>query len=222
MNPARASRLAGALYLVIILAGVWGEGFARGGMLVPGDAAATAAAIREGAGLFRLALAADLLMTFCDAGVAVLLFLLLRGFFVVAALAAMIFRLIQTAVIAANMLVTASAGLLAEAGDAPALVAMELRALGYDIGLGFFAICNLLLGAIFVRSRGLPGWLGLLLAATGAVYLAGTGLHILAPAALAAFQPAYLVPLIVETVFAFWLLLAGPRRLVPAVATGAH
>ena len=48
--PAQA-RLAGLLYLVIIVAGLWGEGIARGGLT-------TAEAIRQGAGLCRLALTA--------------------------------------------------------------------------------------------------------------------------------------------------------------------
>lgn len=48
--PAQA-RPAGLLYLVIIVAGLWGEGIARGGLT-------TAEAIREGAGLCRRAVTA--------------------------------------------------------------------------------------------------------------------------------------------------------------------
>ena len=121
--PAQA-RLAGLLYLVIIVAGVWGEGIARGGMT-------SAEAIREGAGLYRLAMGADMLMALCDAGVAVLLYLLLRPLAPAAALGAMVFRLIQTAVIAANMIVTAAALMLAGAGrpgvDVPAVPARPGR-----------------------------------------------------------------------------------------------
>lgn len=134
--PAQA-RLAGALYLVIIAAGVWGEAVARGGTIVPGDAEATARAIRDGGTMFRAALLADLLMALCDAGVAVLLFLLLRPLAPAAALAAMVFRLVQTSVVAANMLVTAAA--LAAAGEAAGLATalMDLRGarLRYRAGL---------------------------------------------------------------------------------------
>ncbi len=222
MSIGGQTRLAGLLYLVIIVAGVWGEGFARGGLLVPGDVTSTAAALRENDTLFRVALLADLLMALCDAGVAVLLFLLLRAVAPAAALAAMVFRLVQTSVVTANMLVTAAALMLASGAEALALTMMELRALGYDIGLAFFGICNLILGAIFLRSAGLPGILGWLLAGSGAVYLTGTALHILAPSALPAFQPAYLLPLLGETIFALWLLFRGGRTLANAVAAAAH
>ncbi len=53
-------------------AGIWGEAVARGGLYVPGDAEATAAAISGSEGLFRAALLTALLMALCDAGVAVL------------------------------------------------------------------------------------------------------------------------------------------------------
>ena len=44
-NRSRLARVAGALYLVIILCGVWSEGIARAQLIVPGDAMATALAI---------------------------------------------------------------------------------------------------------------------------------------------------------------------------------
>ena len=209
------ARLAGLLYLVIIVAGVWGEGVARGGLV-------TAAAIREGAGLYRLAMGADMLMALCDAGVAVLLYLLLRPLAPAAALGAMVFRLIQTAVIAANMIVTAAALMLAGADMPGVEVALDLRALGYDIGLAFFGICNLLIAAIFLRENALPNPLGGALGLSGLIYLAGSAVHLLAPAALASVQPAYLVPLLAETAFAIWLLLRRARSIAAAIATAPH
>jgi len=208
-------RLAGLLYLVIIVAGLWGEGIARGGLT-------TAEAIREGAGLYRLAMGADLLMALCDAGVAVLLYLTLRPLAPAAALGAMVFRLIQTAVIAANMIVTAAALMLAWA-DLPGVeAALDLRALGYDIGLAFFGICNPLIAAIFLRENALPNLLGGALGLSGLIYLAGSAVHLLAPEALTAVQPAYLVPLLAESAFALWLLLRAGRSIPAAIATAPH
>jgi hypothetical protein len=212
--PAQA-RLAGLLYLVIIVAGVWGEGIARGGMT-------TAAAIRDGAGVFRLTMGSDLLMALCDAGVAVLLYLLLRPLAPAAALGAMVFRLIQTAVIAANLIVTAAALMLAGADLPGVAVVMELRGLGYDIGLAFFGICNLLIAAIFLRENALPDWLGGAIGLSGLIYLAGSAMHLLAPDWLPALQPAYLVPLVVETAFALWLLARAGRTIPAAIARAPH
>ncbi len=218
MTVGGQARLAGVLYLVIIVAGIWGEAVARGGLIVADDAEATAALIRGSEGLFRASLLADLLMALCDAGVAVLLFLLLRPCAPAAALAAMVFRLVQTAVITTNMLVTAAALAFAGGMEALTLAMMELRGLGYDIGLGFFGVCNAILGVIFLRIAALPTLLGWLLSGSGIVYLIGTTLHLVAPAILPAFQLAYLLPVAAETVFAFWLLLRGGRTFAAASA----
>lgn len=53
------ARMAGLLYLVIIVFGISSEAFIRSGLIVPGDAAATAANILTFQGLFRASFAAD-------------------------------------------------------------------------------------------------------------------------------------------------------------------
>src|ERR1035437_9410415 len=77
MSPNRLARVAGLLYLVIAL----GCGFAqavRTSIIVPGDAAATAAAIRNSATLFRFAFVSDLVGTTFFLFTAMALFVLLR------------------------------------------------------------------------------------------------------------------------------------------------
>jgi hypothetical protein len=54
------ARLTGWLYLVIIVCAGFSEGYARATLIVPEDPAATAANILEHEGLFRMALASDL------------------------------------------------------------------------------------------------------------------------------------------------------------------
>jgi Domain of unknown function (DUF4386) len=51
--PARQARIAGLCYLVVIAGGLFAEGFARGALVVPGDAAATARAIAADEALWR-------------------------------------------------------------------------------------------------------------------------------------------------------------------------
>jgi len=70
---ARTARFAGALYLVIILCGLWSELAVRGPLTVDGDAAATAANILANEGLFRAAFAADTIMAMADVALAILL-----------------------------------------------------------------------------------------------------------------------------------------------------
>lgn len=215
-SPQPAARAAGALYLVIIVAGLWSELGVRARLVAPDDAATTAENILGSETLFRASTAADALMALCDVGLAVLLFALLRPVSLTLALMATAFRLVQTAVIAASLVLqhgallalTNTAGAIAQP-EALALLLLELHAFGYDLGLAFFGVCSLLLGALIWRSGYLPRALGALVAAAGAVYLAGTALRFLAPALLGAFQPAYAVCLLAETALCLWLLIRG-------------
>lgn len=214
------ARLAGGLYLAIVALGLWSEVGVRAGLIVPGDAAATAANILAAPGLFRLGFAADALMAFADAGLAVLLFVLLRPAGRTLALMAMVFRLVQTAIIAMNLLnqhtalaLLEGAGRLGGLGTdevrALALLALETHAAGYDLGLLFFGINSVLTGYLISRSGYLPRLLGGLMAAAGLVYLVGGALVFLAPAMAGPFAPAYLVPVLAETGLALWLLVRG-------------
>ncbi|MAB08179.1 MAG: DUF4386 domain-containing protein [Rhodobacteraceae bacterium] len=210
------ARLAGVLYLAIILLGLTSELALRGALLVPGDAAATAERILAAPGLLRASLAADTLMALADVALAVLLYLLLRPVNGGVALAAMVFRLVQAALIAMSLLFQQAALLTLDAGGDPALAlgAMEMHGHGYDLGLVFFGVNSLLTGWLLWRSGWVPRALAGLLALAGLVYLSGSFLLFLAPAQAAAFQMAYVIPVVAETGFCLWLLIRGlgPRR----------
>jgi hypothetical protein len=211
-NPSVVARLAGVLYLGIIVLGIWSELAVRAPLAVPGDPAATLTNIREAAALLRLSLAADTLMAVFDVALAVLLFVLLRPVDPLLALMAMAFRLIQAAVIGATLLNQQAALLVLGAGDVtPELAALflDLQSHGYDLGLIFFGVNSLLTGYLVVRSGFLPRLIGAGLAAAGVVYLTGSYLLFLAPGFADAFAPAYAVPLVAEAAFCLWLLLRG-------------
>ncbi|APZ52111.1 DUF4386 domain-containing protein [Salipiger abyssi] len=212
-RPRATARFAGLLYLLIILLGLSGELALRGPLLVPGDALATAERILAAPGLLRLSVAADTLMALADVALAVLLYLLLRPVNGAVALMAMVFRLVQAALIALSLLFLHGALLaLDRAGDAAAetaLLATELHAHGYDLGLVFFGINSLLTGWLLLRSGYVPRALGVLLGLAGLVYVSGSALRFLAPALSEAFAPAYLLPVIAETAFCLWLLIRG-------------
>ena len=204
------ARIAGALYLAIILLGVGGEVLIRA-PLRGASAVETAASIAGSEGLVRLGLAGDAAMALCDAALAVLLFRLLRPAGPTLSLLALVFRLIQTSVIAGNLLLIEAAVRLSTQEPALSGLAFELHATGYDFALVFFGMNALALAPLAMRSGWLPRALGPALAAAGAVYLVGSGLRILAPDAVEFFAPAYLVPLLTETAFCLILLFgAGP------------
>jgi hypothetical protein len=94
-------RFAGLLYLVIIVFGISSEVLLRGPLVASGSADAVASAIAANPVPLRLSIAADAVMAMSDAALAVLLFLILRAYGPGLALAAMVFRLMQGAVIAA-------------------------------------------------------------------------------------------------------------------------
>jgi len=220
--PVQMARIAGLLYLIIIVFGIWAEVFVRSGIVVSGDAGATAQNIAASPGLFRAGFVADSIMVLCDIGLAVLLYILLKPVGLEVALVAMFFRLAQAAVLAVNLLNYYAAILLLdgtglaavfEADHLNAMVAfyLNLHSHGYDLGLLFFGIHCLLLGYLIFKSRYMPRILGTLVMAAGLVYLIGTYTRFLVPDYVATVAPIYLVAVISEVSLCVWLLVKGVR-----------
>lgn len=210
-DPRPLARLGGAFYLCIILCGLTAELAVRGQLIVQGAADETAANILAAPGLFRLGLALDLTMVLADIGLAVVLFLLLRPADAGLALGAMVLRLMQAAVLAANLLAYYGALMLLERGGAPdqALFLLDLHRHGYDLGLIFFGAQCLVLGLLLLRAAWFPSALGVLSMAAGAVYLIGSGTLFLAPGLNAVLQPLYAIPVAAELTLCLYLLIRG-------------
>ena len=201
-SPVLQARIAGLLYLVIIIFGLSGELFIRSRLIVSGDAQATAANIVAAPGLFRAGFLTDSIMIVSDIGLAVLLYALLVPVNKIVALVAMCFRLAQSAVLALNLLHYHAAGMLLNGSypsifgvaraDSLALFFLDLHAHGYDLALLLFGCHCLLLGYLLYRSQYLPRLLGVLATAAGIVYLIGTYTRFLAPAHVDAVAPIYM------------------------------
>jgi hypothetical protein len=210
---ARKAQLAGLLYLVIILTGLGAELGLREPMIDLSDADATAAAILSAPGRFRLAIAADLVMALSDAGLAILLYLIFRAMAPGLALSAMVFRLIETVLIAASLMALLTAWLVLSRAeglaDAPklALVFLDLHAHGYDLGLVFFGVNSLIMGLLVWRSGLFGKAFGAGIAIAGLVYLIGSGLRFFVPEWSTVFAPAYGLTILAETAFCLRLLL---------------
>lgn len=220
-SPQRYARVGGLLYLIIIVAGMSGELFLRGPMIVAGDAAATAANIAAHQGVWRASIAGDLVMHMCDAGVMLVFFVLLRPVNRNLALLAILFNLIQTGVAVANKLTLVVPLFLL--GDAPYLTAFTTRqreALSYialrthDYGFGFalifFGLECLVIGYLIIRSGYLPRTLGYLMQLAGACYLVNSFALVLSPALASSLFPAIMLPpFVAESAMALWLLVKG-------------
>ena len=206
------ARLAGLLYLLIILCGLTAELALRGPLIDFGDAAATASSILAAPGKFRLAIAADLVMALCDAGLAILLYLMFRAAGPGLALSAMIFRLIQTVLIAASLMFLMAAWLVLTRYDgavgAPtlAMVFLDLHTHGYDLGLVFFGVNSLIMGALVWRCGFIARAFGVGLVTAATVYIIGSSVRFFAPGLTDAFAPAYGLTILAETAFCLRLL----------------
>ena len=220
-SPRALARMCGALYLYIMVAGTFAELGVRSRLVVPGDAAATAANIGAHETLFRLGFSGELLHLACDVGVAILLYALLRRVDRNVALLAAFMRLACDVVLAfASLSHFATLRLLAGGeylkGFAPeqlqglALLAMRLHGDGYAISLVFFAFACFALGYLILKSTFLPRTLGALLAVAGGCYLVSSFTHFLDPAFAARLFPALFLPIFVaEGSLTLWLLVKG-------------
>jgi len=221
----RELRLAGLCYLAIIALGLFSEVFVRGTLVVAGDAAATARHIAAQPQLWRLGLAADLLMQVLDVPVIVVLWRLLRPVNETLALTATGLNLVQTTVLVANRvqllaaldLLTGTAmqeAFLPGQRDALAMLAVGLHGQGFGIGLVFFGVACVIRGALVIASGVVPRLLGWGLAAAGLAYLLNSFALLLAPAFARLLFPAVMLPVLVgELAFALWLALSGRLRL---------
>lgn len=199
-----------------------GELVVRSSIVEPGNAAATAANIKASGGLFRFGFLADSVMSLCDIALAVLLYVLLKPVSKTIALMAMCFRLIQTAVIALNLL-HYHAAIIALSGseytaafgteqiNALASFLLDLHSHGYDLGLLPFGVSCLLLGYLVYRSGYLPKFIGVLLVAAGFTYLIGSYTRFLFPAYVQTVMPIYIVAIVAELAMSLWLLIKGVR-----------
>jgi uncharacterized protein DUF4386 len=221
MSPKTLARIGGALYVFIIVAGIFGELFVRDALIVSGNAAATAANVAAHEGLWRLGIAGDLAMHIADLPLLVILYVLMRPVNRELALLVLLFDAVQSAVLIAskmNLLMPLFAA--GEAGYLKAFTPEQLQALsylsmrmdshGFGFGLIFFGCGCLVLGWLIRRSGYLPWILGALIQLAGVCYLVNSFALILAPSLAGALFPAImLVPFVGETSLALWLLIKG-------------
>jgi len=220
-SPQIYARIGGVLYLIIIVAGGLGEMFIRNGLVVPGDAAATAHGLLVTSSLWRIGIAGDLLQHVCDVGLALVLYVLLRPVNRNIALLALLFDLVAMSVFIANKLnLMLPLFLLDDAKYLQAFTPGQLQALsyvairahdcGFGIGLIFFGCECIVLGWLIFHSGYLPKFLGVLMPIAGVLYMINSFALILAPKLAHALFPTIMLPcFIAELSLCLWLMLKG-------------
>jgi hypothetical protein len=229
-SPRLEARIAGFLYLAVILLGGWAEVGVRQGLVTAGDPAATARAIMAHQGLFRLGFAAEMVTNVIAIPVTLIIYRLLKPAGPFLALLGIAMDLTQNTINATNAWTQFAP--LTLLGGSPNLAAVphaELVALarlaltwhdvGFDIALTFFGLALLIEGFLIFRSGYFPRWLGALYMLAGACYLINSTVYFLAPGL--DLGVAILLPCLVgETALSLWLLIVGVNETKWRAAAG--
>ena len=220
-SPQLYARIGGALYLIIIVIGFWGEMFVRDKLIVSGDAAATAANIMSHESLWRFHIAAELFLLICAITLLLILYVLLRPVSRDLAWLAVFFNLVSIGIeAAATMYLLEALFPLGNAGYLKAFPPEQLYAMaslslkshgyGFSVSLIFFGCFCVIVGYLIFKSGYLPKTIGVLMQIAGVCYLTNSLALVLSPAVANRLFPAILVPAFIgEVSLCLWLLVKG-------------
>jgi hypothetical protein len=221
LSSRKTARLTGLFYLIIILGGLYGGLIVRASIVVPMAPEETLDNLLAHEQLFRMGFLADLAMVISDVMVSVLFYLLLKSTNSMIALFAMVFRLLQSSILGANLinlfspvlLINAPEGLM-ERSELAAGVMQKMEAFeyGYLISGVFFAINCALMGYLLFKSELFPMIFGWLLGAAAFGYLFNCLAHFAIPTFIELSEMIMLfTAVIAELAFCLYLLVKGTR-----------
>ena len=223
IEPAQhtAAKVAGFLYLFTMVTANFAEFYARGRMIVPGDAVQTARNIAASERLFRLGIVSNLI-TFASVVILVVaLYVVLKPINRNVALLAAFWRLAESAIFA---LITLNdfvvLRLLSGADYLRAFDTQQLQALtytfvgvhdaGYLIGLVFFGLGSTVFAYLWFKSRYIPRALAAWGIFSSLVVAIVTLAIMVFPSLAAVVIPVYFAPIFIfEVTLGLWLLLKG-------------
>ncbi|WP_428738020.1 DUF4386 domain-containing protein [Sulfurimonas sp.] len=219
MSSIRLAHFASILYFIIIICGISSEMLVRSPFINMQDMTITLANLLQYRSFFNFAFGFDLLMLICDITLAIVFYILFQTINKNLSLSAFVFRLLHSVVVLIALLFFYFAIFIATQNSLVSVqnkvfikLFLELHAYGYDLGLIFFAFSNLALGILFISSTSLPKLLGYGLLMASIVYLIGSLIHFFASQYLFIIKVAYIIPFIVESSFAFWLLMLKQKH----------
>jgi uncharacterized protein DUF4386 len=228
----KTARLAGLLYLVSSIPGVFALLYVPEKLVVRGDATATADRIRASGTLFRMGIGAELLGFTLFIFVALVLYRLFKPVSPEPALWMMVLILLSTPIsflgivneVAALKLVGGVGGvdflsaLDAHQRDALAYLFLNLHAQGFLVAQVFWGLWLFPFGICVIRSGFIPRILGVLLMIAGCGYIASSLADLVFPQYAHAVHQVTRILNLAELPIIFWLLIWGAK----AQPTGAR
>ena len=220
ISPRLKARIAGVLYVIIIVLALFAPFPVAPSWLVHDDLSASLDRILVSKLQYSIGGLAELITNACDVGVALIFYDLLKPVSESIALLALFFRLAYVAIAGANVLnhfaplfiMSSSKDLAAFKPDqlrSLAATFLRLHTIGFDIALVFFGFHCVVVGYLFFRSTFFPRFLGALLALAGLGYLTNTFASFLIPALAVRLIRYTLVLGAGEILSALWLLVIG-------------
>ena len=222
----KTARLAGFLYLVSSIPGVFGLLYVPGKLFVKGDAVATADRIRTSETLLRLGVAAELLGSILFIFVALVLYRLFKPVSERAALTMMVLILLSFPISFLNAVNEIAALYFAGGGgaaqvlsvfdshqrDALAYVFFHLHSQGLVVAAQiFWGLWLFPFGICVMRSGFIPRSLGILLMVAGCGYIASAFAELVIPWDVRAVEQVTRILTLAELPIIFWLLIWGAR-----------
>ncbi len=216
------ARTCGWIYVLIFVAGLFGEVFVSGRLVVTGDTSSTVSRILASEELWRLGYAAQILTMLCDVAVAWLLYVLLAPVERNLSLLAAFFRLTYVAAYAAAPLAYIAVVPLAHQHLLQAVTfALQMHNSAFALSLVFFGANLALVGYLIGRAPINVRWLCIALEVAGACYIINSFTAFAARPLHAVLYPWILIPpFFAELSLTFWLLFT--RRFNQAASVKAQ
>ena len=220
MKPQRDARIAGFLYLIVIVGGAFAEAWVRGRLVVPGDPLATAQNIQTHQLLYRWGFIVELFYCVCNVPLILILFRLLKIVNRNVAAMMLVLSMLANALESVSLFADYAPLILLGSGNslsafnteqlsALAYLSVQLFELGFAASLIFFGVSCLMMAYLIGHSNFLPRILGLLLAIEGIGYLVNSGALLLDPALQTKIFPYFAATALAEVALCLWLMIAG-------------
>ncbi len=215
------ARIAGLCYLIVIATGLFSEVFVRQALTVSNDALTTAHNIQTNEMLFRWGFVADLINFVVGIPTILIMYHFFKKSNKMLLQIALALVIIQTAIIAVNLLNQITPLLLL--GDDTyldtfqqsqlatlSLLSLNIQSQGYAIGLVFFGFYCILIGFVIYRTKAIPGIIGVLYAIAGLCYLINSFTMFLSKGFANPMFVYLAIPILIgELSVCLWLLIKG-------------
>lgn len=221
MTDKNLARIAGLCYLIVIGTGLFSEVFVRQALRVSNDAMLTAQNIQNNEMLYRWGFVADIINFVIGLPTVIIIYYFFKRVNKLLVQLALAFVIIQTAIIAVNLLnqvtpllilsnETYLSSLNQNQLSSLSLLSLNIQAQGYGIGLVFFGFYCIIIGYLINVSKLIPKIFGILYIITGLCYLINSFTMFLSKGFENPLFVYLAIPIFIgELLLALWLLIKG-------------